>query len=105
MHIASIVAAGAILLNFASTITIKKRNKDAELRTAEAVKQFQEAEQTERKKHKYTLICDFGDEGINADEEDARVKRELRIYLDGHDWYKFQNQPFYQDLMNYLDSI
>lgn len=107
MDIVSVVIVGAVVLNSASIIAINKkvRKKDAEMRVEEMVKQFQNAERMEERKYKYTLVCDFAGADINADERCDHVQRELRIYLDDHDWCKFQSQPFYQDLMSYLDSL
>lgn len=31
--------------------------------------------------------------------------RELQIVLEPSDWCKFQNQPFYQELIQYLDNV
>lgn len=38
-------------------------------------------------------------------EEDGLVGLELRIFLSSFDWCKFQEQPFYPELIQYLDSL
>lgn len=38
-------------------------------------------------------------------EESDPVEVQLRISLDFSDWCKFQAQPFYQELIRYLDNI
>ena len=51
------------------------------------------------------IITDFwADASINANGTAGLVARELRISLDIRDWYKFQKQPFYSALMQYLDN-
>lgn len=42
---------------------------------------------------------------ISGDAESCPVEVELRISLESSDWYKFQAQPFYQELMKYLDNL
>ena len=39
------------------------------------------------------------------DAESYLCHRELRISLEASDWYKFQDQPFYRDLIQYLDNL
>lgn len=43
--------------------------------------------------------------GIIANEEDGLVGLELRIFLLFSDWCKFQEQSFYQELIQYLDNL
>lgn len=38
-------------------------------------------------------------------EGDRVLGKELRIYLEKPDWCKFEAQPFYQELMEYLDNL
>lgn len=38
-----------------------------------------------------------------ADNEIAQA--EVRFCLSSHDWYEIQEKPFYQELMQYLDSL
>lgn len=45
----------------------------------------------------------IAEEVIN--EEDGLVGLELRIFLKPCDWYKFQDQAFYTELMQYLDNL
>lgn len=42
---------------------------------------------------------------ISGDAESCPVEVEVRISLGSSDWYKFQDQPFYQELMKYLDNL
>ena len=39
------------------------------------------------------------------DGESRTYCRELQIVLEPSDWYKFQNQPFYQELIQFLDNV
>nr|WP_301910457.1 hypothetical protein [uncultured Blautia sp.] len=40
-----------------------------------------------------------------TDGESRPYCRELQIVLEPSDWYKFQSQPFYQELIQYLDNV
>lgn len=39
------------------------------------------------------------------DGESRPYCRELQIVLEPSDWCKFQNQPFYQELIQFLDNV
>lgn len=41
----------------------------------------------------------------SAGEESDPVEVQLKISLVFSDWYKFQAQPFYQELIRYLDNL
>jgi len=43
--------------------------------------------------------------GDDPDEKRRLVAAKLEIALDADDWYKFQDQEFYPDLIQYLDNL
>lgn len=42
---------------------------------------------------------------LTTDEESKLVEVQLKISLRFCDWCKFQAQPFYQELIQYLDNV
>lgn len=50
----------------------------------------------------FRLITHYGDVSSNGDSE--IVGRELQISFCGRDWSKFENQPFYPELMKFLET-
>lgn len=47
----------------------------------------------------------YANHSICGDEECSLQEVELKIWLEASDWYKFQAQPFYRELIQYLDNL
>lgn len=54
---------------------------------------------------KTTLFADGKEVKSTIDEGECLVGLELRILLSPCDWCRFQEQPFYLDLLQYLDNL
>ncbi len=54
----------------------------------------------------YSITKQFADSPmISPDADNGLVQAEISIVLKTFDWYKFQSQPFYQQLIEYLDNV
>lgn len=53
----------------------------------------------------YTIEKIYADAQITPEGVTGVVESELRIYLKGGEFEKFQKQPFYTEMIKYLDNI
>lgn len=56
-------------------------------------------------KKAYRIEKLYADAIINDDDKKGLTEVRLEVSLMASDWYKFQSQPFYQEMLRYLDNV
>ena len=56
-------------------------------------------------KKAYRIEKLYADAIINDDDKKGLTEVRLEVSLMAADWYKFQSQPFYQEMLRYLDNV
>ena len=56
-------------------------------------------------KKAYRIEKLYADANINDDDKKGLTEVRLEVALVASDWYKFQSQPFYQEMLRYLDNV
>lgn len=56
-------------------------------------------------KKAYRIEKLYADADINDDDKKGLTEVRLEVSLRVYDWYKFQSQPFYQEMLRYLDNV
>lgn len=59
----------------------------------------------ENVKKAYRIEKLYADAKINDDEKRGLTEVRIGIVLKPSDWYKFQSQPFFQEMFRYLDNL
>ncbi len=53
----------------------------------------------------YSIEKLYADAKISDDEKRGLTEVRIEIVLAPSDWYKFQSQPFFQEMLRYLDNL
>lgn len=56
-------------------------------------------------KKAYRIEKLYADTGVNDDDKKGLTEVRLEVSLAASDWYKFQSQPFYREMLRYLDNV
>lgn len=56
-------------------------------------------------KNAYSIEKLYANAGVSDSDKNGLAEARLVICLEASDWYKFQSQSFYQELIEYLDNL
>lgn len=53
----------------------------------------------------YTIYEDFADSPASLGGTVGKIGQGIDIYLNARDWNRFESQPFYQEMIRFLDNL